>query len=63
MMCATCYAINKKVVNILNKKDNVREDVNKVFDYSNLSHLKYEKNSFDSTENMFYVYYMKHIFI
>ena len=50
MMCATCYAINKKVVNILNKKDNVREDVNKVFDESNLSHLKYEKNSFDSTD-------------
>lgn len=55
MMCATCYAINKKVVNILNKKNEVREEINQIFDESNLSHLKYEKDSFDSTENMFHV--------
>ena len=43
MMCATCYAINKKVANILNKKDNVRDKVNDVFDKSDLKNLKYEK--------------------
>ena len=55
MMCATCYAINKKVVNILNNKDNVRDKVNDVFRKSNLSNLIYEKDSMDSTKNLFHV--------
>lgn len=40
MMCATCYAINKKVANILNKKDDVRDKVNEVFDKSELSYFE-----------------------
>ncbi|MDL2246736.1 CoB--CoM heterodisulfide reductase iron-sulfur subunit B family protein [Methanobrevibacter sp. OttesenSCG-928-K11] len=55
MLCATCYAINKKVANILNKKDETREEVNEIFDKSDLSNMKYEKGSIDSTENIFHV--------
>ena len=55
MMCATCYAINKKVANILNKKDDVRDKVNEVFDKSDLSYLKYESGDVDSSENIFHV--------
>ena len=55
MMCATCYAINKKVANILNKKDNVRDKVNDVFDKSDLKNLKYEKGDVDSSKNIFHV--------
>lgn len=55
MMCATCYAINKKVANILNKKDDVREKVNEVFKQSDLDHLEYEKDSIDSTKNLFHI--------
>ncbi len=55
MMCATCYAINKKVANILNKKDDVRDKVNEVFDKSELSYLKYESGDVDSSENIFHV--------
>lgn len=55
MMCATCYAINKKVANILNNNDEVRGKVNDVFKKSNLNHLIYEKNSIKSTENIFHV--------
>lgn len=55
MLCATCYAINKKAVNILNKKDDVREKVNEVFEKSDLDYLKYEKGDLDSTENIFHV--------
>ena len=46
MMCATCYAINKKVANILNKKDDVRDKVNEVFDKSDLSYLKYDLSGY-----------------
>lgn len=55
MMCATCYAINKKVANILNNNDEVRGKVNDVFKKSNLNHLIYEKNSIKSTENIFHI--------
>ncbi|MDO5848725.1 MAG: ferredoxin:CoB-CoM heterodisulfide reductase subunit HdrB [Methanobrevibacter sp.] len=55
MMCATCYAINKKVANILNNKDEVRDKVNEVFKESDLAHLVYEKDSTDSSENIFHV--------
>lgn len=55
MMCATCYAINKKVANILNNKDHIREKVNDVFKDSDLDHLIYEKDSTRSSENIFHV--------
>ena len=31
MMCATCYAINKKSVKLLNNKDELREKINNLF--------------------------------
>ena len=55
MMCATCYAINKKSVKLLNKKDDLREEINQLFDENGLSHLKYEKNDLTPTENIFHV--------
>lgn len=55
MMCATCYAINKKVANILNNKDEVLDKVNSVFKQSNLDNLVYEKGSTKSSENIFHV--------
>lgn len=55
MMCATCYAINKKVANILNNKKDVREDVNNIFKESNLEKLNYNKGDIDSSENLFHI--------
>lgn len=55
MLCATCYAINKKVANILNKKDNIREKVNEVFDKSNFNNMKFEKGDLESSSNIFHV--------
>ena len=55
MMCATCYAINKKSVKLLNKKDDLREHINRLFDENGLSHLKYEKDDLKPTENIFHV--------
>lgn len=55
MLCATCYAINKKVANILNVKDNVREKVNTVFEESEMGHLKFEKGDLDSSANIFHL--------
>ena len=49
MLCATCYAINKKVANILNKKDDVRDNINEVFDKSNFKDMKFEKGDLDSS--------------
>lgn len=54
-MCATCYAINKKVANILNKNDEVRENINEIFEKSKLDNLKYQKDSTDSSKNIFHV--------
>lgn len=62
MMCATCYAINKKVANILNHKDEVREELNRIFKESELPHLEYEKDSIDSHGNLFHtvdIFYSK----
>ena len=55
MMCATCYAINKKSVKLLNAKDDLRNHINSLFDENGLGHLKYEKGDLDSTENIFHV--------
>ncbi|KZX17260.1 succinate dehydrogenase/fumarate reductase iron-sulfur subunit [Methanobrevibacter cuticularis] len=55
MMCATCYAINKKVAKLLNTNDEIRDKVNDVFEEVNFDEMKYEKGSIDSTENIFHV--------
>ena len=55
MMCATCYAINKKSVKLLNKKDKLRNHINNLFEENGLGHLKYEKNDLKPTENIFHV--------
>lgn len=55
MMCATCYAIHKKVAKLLNNNEKVRSDVNDVFKKTNLEEMKYEKDSIDSSTNIFHV--------
>ncbi|MCQ2964696.1 MAG: CoB--CoM heterodisulfide reductase iron-sulfur subunit B family protein [archaeon] len=55
MLCATCYAINKKVANILNNNEDIRNKVNNVFDESDLNNLKFEKGDLNSSDNIFHV--------
>ncbi|RBQ22370.1 CoB--CoM heterodisulfide reductase subunit B [Candidatus Methanobinarius endosymbioticus] len=55
MMCSTCYAIHKKVAKLLNNNEKVREDVNNVYEEANLSEMKYEEGSIDSSNNIFHV--------
>lgn len=55
MLCATCYAINKKVANILNNNEEVRNKVNEVFKESDLENLYYNKGELDSSKNIFHV--------
>jgi heterodisulfide reductase subunit B len=54
-LCATCYAILKKSANILNNKNNVRKNVNKIFDASKINDLKYNAEDMDSRDNIFHV--------
>jgi len=54
-LCATCYAILKKSANILNKKDYIRKQVNKIFDDSKIPDLKYSMDDMDSRDNIFHV--------
>lgn len=54
MMCATCYAINKKSVKLLNNKEDLRDEINELFEENGLEHLKYEKNDLTPTENIFH---------
>lgn len=54
MMCATCYAIHKKVAKLLNNNEKVRSDVNDVFKKTSLEKMKYEKCSIDSSSNIFH---------
>ena len=44
MMCATCYAINKKSVKLLNKKDDLRNHINQLFEenYVNLQAINFD---------------------
>lgn len=53
-LCATCYAILKKSCNILNKKDDVRGKINKIFESSGISDLKYNADDMDSRNNIFH---------
>lgn len=54
-LCATCYAILKKSANILNKKDHIRNSVNKIFEDSGFPDLKYNLENIDSRDNIFHV--------
>lgn len=54
-LCATCYAILKKSANILNKKDDVRKSVNRIFKSSEMENLKYNSEDMDSRDNIFHV--------
>jgi len=53
-LCATCYAILKKSCNILNERDDVRNNINKIFDSSGLSNLKYNADDMNSRNNIFH---------
>lgn len=53
-LCATCYAILKKSANILNKKDHIRNSINKIFDDSGIPDLKYNLENIDSRSNIFH---------
>jgi heterodisulfide reductase subunit B len=55
VMCATCYAINKKSVKLLNNNDQFREKINAVFEDSSMEEMKYEKESFNPSDNIFHV--------
>ncbi|MDR2624020.1 MAG: CoB--CoM heterodisulfide reductase iron-sulfur subunit B family protein [Methanobrevibacter sp.] len=55
VMCATCYAINKKSVKLLNKNNEFRERINNVFEESSMKEMKYEKGSLNPTDNIFHV--------
>ncbi|MDR1820525.1 MAG: CoB--CoM heterodisulfide reductase iron-sulfur subunit B family protein [Methanobrevibacter sp.] len=55
VMCATCYAINKKSLKLLNSNDFLREKINKVFEDSSMKDMRYEKGSLDSLNNIFHV--------
>lgn len=54
-LCATCYAILKKSCNILNERDDVRKGINKIFESSGLSDLKYNAGDIDSRNDIFHV--------
>ncbi|MGL6297749.1 MAG: ferredoxin:CoB-CoM heterodisulfide reductase subunit HdrB [Methanobacteriaceae archaeon] len=52
-MCATCYAINKKVAKILNNRDDIREEINEILEDSGLE--AYKKDSTDPKTNIFHI--------
>ncbi|GAB4316135.1 MAG: CoB--CoM heterodisulfide reductase iron-sulfur subunit B family protein [Methanobacteriaceae archaeon] len=54
-LCATCYAILKKSCNILNQNEKIRNDINKIFEDSQLNFLKYAENDMDAADNIFHV--------
>ncbi|WP_080460705.1 ferredoxin:CoB-CoM heterodisulfide reductase subunit HdrB [Methanobrevibacter arboriphilus] len=52
-MCATCYAINKKSSEILNENDDLREEINYIFNDCGFN--EYEKGSVDTEKNILHV--------
>lgn len=54
-LCATCYAILKKSLHLLNSNESARSRVNEILEEAGLSHMKYEANSLSSEENIFHV--------
>lgn len=55
MMCATCYAIHKKVAKLLNNNEEVRNKVNQIYEETNLDEMKYSEGTIDSSNNIFHV--------
>jgi heterodisulfide reductase subunit B len=55
VMCATCYAINKKVAKLLNRNKELREKINNIFEETSMEYMKYEKETIDPTNNIFHV--------
>jgi heterodisulfide reductase subunit B len=55
VMCATCYAINKKSAKLLNNNNQLREKINNVFKESSMKEMEYEKESFNPLDNIFHV--------
>lgn len=54
-MCATCYAILKKTVKILNQNEDARNQVNNILDESGLEEMEYTQDSMDPSKNIFHV--------
>jgi len=55
MICATCYAIHKKVAKILNENSEVRDEVNEIYEDAGFDEMKYEEGTIDSSANIFHV--------
>jgi heterodisulfide reductase subunit B len=53
-LCATCYAILKKSCNILNDREDVRGQINKILDGSGCHNLNYNADDMDSRNNIFH---------
>lgn len=53
-MCATCYAINKKTVKLLNNNDKVRNKINNIFKDAKIDR-EYKRDSINSKDNIFHV--------
>lgn len=53
-LCATCYAILKKSCNILNDREDVRGQINKILDSSGCHNLNYNADDMDSRNNIFH---------
>ncbi len=62
-MCATCYAILKTSANILNEKDDVREEINRAFMENGLEDFIYTKGDINPRDDITHVvdvlYYLK----
>ncbi len=54
-LCATCYAILKKSLHLLNSNEKARSKVNEILEEAGLSHMKYEANMLSSEENIFHI--------
>ncbi len=55
MMCATCYAINKRVADLLNGNKDLRDSVNEVFEESGYDWMRYSEGDIKSRENIFHI--------
>ncbi|WP_297896920.1 ferredoxin:CoB-CoM heterodisulfide reductase subunit HdrB [Methanobrevibacter sp.] len=52
-MCATCYAINKKSSEILNENDDLRDEINEIFNECGFD--SYKKDSINTENNILHV--------
>ncbi|MDD3985167.1 MAG: CoB--CoM heterodisulfide reductase iron-sulfur subunit B family protein [Methanobacterium sp.] len=54
-LCATCYAILKKTVKILNYNEDARNKVNTILDESGLPEMEYTQDDMDPSKNIFHI--------